>query len=181
MAEVAAKAESIEDGEGLEAPAGSANVLRSCELGLKCVASGVRRRGRFCEIRGRQHFPPSEGAVLAWAAYFVAGRKSQQFLPRQEKARALLGRSIVWKTEAVSQAAMGFARSANRIHSPMPEVSRSLLMKILTKNLSAREIVQAEWVGWLFLLPVQSECLRLVRQLPRERTEEDSAPRHQPR
>ena len=71
--EVAEKAEAMGDIQRLDAFLGGANVLGSCKLSLKCVAPGIRRRGHFCEITGRQHFPPSEEAALARLAYFAAG------------------------------------------------------------------------------------------------------------
>ena len=65
MAKVAEKAEWIEDIHLLDAVAGRANMLRSCELSLKCVASGIRCWGHFREMRGRELSPPQEEAALA--------------------------------------------------------------------------------------------------------------------
>lgn len=53
MAEVAEKAQSLEDIQRFETFACGARVLRSCELSLRCVASGIRRRDSFFDITGR--------------------------------------------------------------------------------------------------------------------------------
>ena len=74
VAEAAARAGTAEQMQRLEAKSGRADVLRICELRLKCVAAGTRCWGRFCEITGRQHVPPSGEAVLARPASFASGR-----------------------------------------------------------------------------------------------------------
>ena len=48
MADVAARASSLEDILRFEAMTGRANVTRSCDLSLKSVASGIRYWGNFC-------------------------------------------------------------------------------------------------------------------------------------
>ena len=58
---------------------------------------------------------------------------------------------------------------------PKPAVSRGLFAEISSRNGLSGELVQATWVSWMFLRHVQSECLPLVRQLPRERMGDDSA------
>ena len=103
-----------------------ANVPRGHELGLKCVAAGVRCWGYFCVVRGRRHIPPSKGAVLARSAYPSARRTSQQYRPRLNRACSLLGYGVGRKTKAASQAAEGLARSGDRIRAPKPAVPRGL-------------------------------------------------------
>ena len=65
MARVASRAETFEKVRQFEAVSGRANALSSCDRSLECVAAGVRRRGAFFGLRGRLHFPPTEGEVPA--------------------------------------------------------------------------------------------------------------------
>ena len=101
--------------------------MRSCDLSLKSVASGIGRWGSCCELSGRLHFPPTEEAVLAWSAYNAAGRTFRMYLPHPEKACITMGLNLDWKTRAVTQAAKGLARAGGRIHEPKPAVSKSLI------------------------------------------------------
>ena len=78
-AKVAEKAGAREDIQRSDASAGRADVLRSCELCFKCVASGIRIWGYFRGITGKQDVPPSEEAALAWASCFSAGRTFQRY------------------------------------------------------------------------------------------------------
>ena len=174
MAKIADKAESYEQIQKFEAMGSRANVMRSCDLSLKSVASGIRCWGSFCELTGRQHFPPTEEAVLAWSAYFGAGRTFQMYLPHLEKACIMMGHSLSWKTRAVTQAAKGLAKAGDRIQEPKPAVSKALFMKIISRNPMNAPFVQAVWVSWIFLLRVQSECLQLVRQMPHEKMDAET-------
>ena len=65
MAEVAARAERLEHVQRFESLGGRATAMRSRDLGLKLVASGLRRRRYFCELTGSPNFRPSGDAVLA--------------------------------------------------------------------------------------------------------------------
>ena len=67
-------------------------VLRSCELGLGRVASGIRCWGYSRAMTRRQHFPPSGVAMLAGSAYFSARSIYQQNLLRLARTRMLLGK-----------------------------------------------------------------------------------------
>ena len=174
LARIADRAESSEQIQRFEAMGSRANIMRSCELSLKSVASGIRCWAHFCQNSGRQHFPPTEEAVLAWSAYFGAGRTFQMYLPHLEKACSMLGYDLSWKTRAVVQAAKGLAKAGDRIHEPKPAVSKALFVRIMNRNPINEPFVQAVWVSWMFLLRVQSECLQLVRQLPHERMDEDT-------
>ena len=174
MAKVAARADSVEGILRFEATAGRTNVMRSCELSLKSVASGIRCWGTFCELTGREHFPPTEEGVLAWSAYFSGGRTFQMYLPHLEKACVLVGHDLSWKTKAVVQAARGLAKAGDRIHEPKPAVSRALFSRMISRCPLDDAMIQAIWISWLFLLRVPSECLPLVRQKPFERMDPDS-------
>ena len=168
MAKIAERAESLEEVQLFEALGGGANVMRSCELGLRLVASGTRCRGDFCELTGRQHPPSSEEAVLGWPAYLSAGRTSQQCLPHLEKPGIISGYSLEWKSNAVVQAARGLAKAGDRIRGPEPAAELSLSAKVAGGNPSP------DAFAWAFLPRVQSEGLLLVRRMPRGQTGGDS-------
>ena len=102
-------------------------------------------------MSGRQHFPPSEEAVLEWAAYFAAGGKFQMYLPRLEKARIPLGRALARATRAVAEAAKGLARVGDRIHEPKPAAQKALFVKIASRHPLTDPFAQAVWVSWMFL------------------------------
>ena len=63
---------------------------RHVQLRIEFEVSCVRHQmlGNICELKGREHAPPSE------EAFFSVGRTSRMYLPRPEKARALLARSL---------------------------------------------------------------------------------------
>ena len=63
-AKVAASAECVERVHRFGPAAGEVNVMKGCDLSVKCAVSGIRCCGRFSDISGRLHFPPKEGAVL---------------------------------------------------------------------------------------------------------------------
>ena len=94
MARIAARATWLEEIQRFAAMSGRTNVLRSCELSLKSVAPGIRCCGNFSDLAGREHFSSSEEAVLAWAAYLLAGSAFQMSLPHLEKACIALGYSL---------------------------------------------------------------------------------------
>ena len=98
-------------------------------------------------------FSPSGEAALARSAYFPSGRTSKQYPPRLAKECILLGRSLGWRTEAVSGGARELARSGDRIHSPQPAVSRGLLMETRWPTYSYKR----------YLFRAQSECLSLEK------------------
>ena len=133
-ARIADRAEPFERIQKFGAMGSRANVTRSCDLSLKPAASGIRCWGSFCEFSGRQHFPPTEEAVLAWSALFAARRTFQMYLPHLEKACSMMGRNLNWETRAATQAAKGSARAGGRIHGPKPAVSKELLVKIASRN-----------------------------------------------
>ena len=93
-ARIADRAESREQIQKFYAMGRRDNVMRSCDVSLKSVASGIRRRGSFCELSGRHHFPPTEEAVLARPAYFGAGRTFQMHPPHLEKACVVMGHNL---------------------------------------------------------------------------------------
>ena len=169
IAKIAATAGSLGQIQRFEATASRTVVTHWCELSLRSVAPGIRWRGNFSELTGREHFAPSEEVVLARPVYISAGRILQMYLQHLEKARLLLGRSLEWRTKAVVPAARGLARAVNRIREPKPAVSQALFAKIVSSNPFSDALVQAVWVFWAFLLRVPSECLTLVSQLPRDK------------
>ena len=75
MPEVAARAGTAEQIQRFEDLTAGANVLRSRESGLKCVAPGIRSSGCSCEVAGRRHLPPFEDAVMARSGNSSAARK----------------------------------------------------------------------------------------------------------
>ena len=79
---------------------------------------------------GRRHYPPSEEAVLAWQAYFAAGRAFQQNPPHLEEACIFVGHGLEWKTKAAPQAAKGLAHTGDRVRAPEPTVSRGVFTEI---------------------------------------------------
>ena len=89
-------------------------------------------------------------------------------------ARILLGYSLDWKTKAVAQAAKCLALSGDRKNAPKPAVSRTLLVKIISRNALQAAFARAVWASWTCLLRVRSECPPLARQLPREKMGRDS-------
>ena len=56
VAKAAAAADNANQIHGSETLAGRVNVRKGGELRLKCVASGIRRRGAFCVFSGSPHF-----------------------------------------------------------------------------------------------------------------------------
>ena len=94
MARAAERAACAEQMQKFQAVCERTNIPKSCDLSLKCVVAGVRRRGTFYDLRGRPRVPPTEEAVLAWSAYFSAGWTFQQYLPHLETARFFLGRDL---------------------------------------------------------------------------------------
>ena len=91
------------------------------------------------------------------------------YLPHLEKACTMMGYNLSWKTRAAMQAAKGLAKAGDRLQEPKPAVSKALFIKIASRNPITAPFVQAVWVSWTFLLRVQSECLQLARQMPREK------------
>ena len=87
----------------------------------------------------------------------------------------MVGRNLNWKTKAVMQAAKGLAKAGDRIQEPKPAVSKALFLKIASRNPINAPFAQAVRVSWMFLLRVQSECLQLVRQMPHEKMDADTA------
>ena len=71
MTKVAASGGGVEQIHKIE------DIMKGRELGLKCVASGMRFWGAFRDTSGRPHFPPRKEAAIARSAYFSAGRIAQ--------------------------------------------------------------------------------------------------------
>ena len=132
VAKVAESADLVEGSQRFEALAGITDVWRDCELSFRDQT--IRRWGRRREMAGRQHPPPSGGAVATWPAYFSAGRASRQFIPHLAKARILMGRGFDWMTKAASRKAKGLARSGAGIRAPKPAALRGLFIKVLNRN-----------------------------------------------
>ena len=77
IVEAVGTADSFEEIQRFEAIRGRVGVLSSRELSTKCVAAILRCRGTLREMTGRPHLPPTEEAVVARSAYFLAGRAYQ--------------------------------------------------------------------------------------------------------
>ena len=133
IAKISARAGSLDRIQRFGATAGRANGIRSREPSFKAVGSGIRFWGNFCELTAREHFSPSDEEVLAWSAYFSAGRTFRAYLPRLGEARILLGRSLEWKTKPAMQAARSLARAGGRVHGPKPAVLKAHPLKLRAK------------------------------------------------
>ena len=174
MAKIANRAESLQQMQKFEALGSRASFMRSCDLSPRSGASGNRCLGNSYELSGQRHCPPTEEAVLAWSAYYAAGRTSQIYLPRLAKARISPGRAPRLNTRAAAQAAKGLARTGDRVREPKPAVSGALLFKIASRRPLADPLAQAIWVSWAFLSRAQSERFQLARQLPPGKMDPDS-------
>ena len=105
----------------------------------------------LCELSGRQHFPPTEYAVLRQKRTqqkgSIANEKPMQ--PQLEDPSGGAGRRRGWREQV-------------------------LFVKIARRHPLTDPFAQAARVSWMSLLRAQSECLQLVSQLPRKKMDPDS-------
>ena len=89
------------------------NLRRNCDATLKSAASGIRRRGLFCDEAQRIQFLPTEEASLAWPSPFAIGGTYSAYVAHLEKSRLLLGIDNKWKPEADTTVGRGLAKAGD--------------------------------------------------------------------
>ena len=89
------------------------NLRRSCDANVKSTASGMRRRGLFCDEAQRIQFLPAEEAALAWLSSFAIGGTFAAYAVHLEKSRLLLGIDNKWKPEADTTVGRGLVKAGD--------------------------------------------------------------------
>ena len=140
------------------------NILRSADASLRSVASGIRCWALFCDTTSRPHFPPSEEGVLAWSSFFAPGRTFSIYVSHLEKACALIGVGLAWRTKAVTIASHGLAKSGDNAFAPRPAITTRQLVQLINTRGLGGSLARIALLSWVFLLRVQSECIPLTRQ-----------------
>ena len=77
------------------------NILRSAQVSLRSVASGINYYLRFCTMADSAAFPPSTGTIRRRGATFNAGETFGLYINHAHKAGILLGHDDAWLTPEV--------------------------------------------------------------------------------
>ena len=85
----------------------SLDLPRKSNASSRTPASGMLRRGHFCEATQRRHFPRTEEAVLACSSFFATGRTFLVYVALLGKARLLFGLDTKWKTKTATTVGHG--------------------------------------------------------------------------